>query len=530
MSQSRFQVSSYSVNEFKTILANSSKAALHVIEQKSHISYFDNYLQEIGVKTILVEYEYIDRDFLEDFAGYYVRCFPDYDRKCTRLHFFSESFVRSDFENLLTNRTETNLSQALLQDTYLGFIVIKPLPLTIIGRTCIKTYPNNDRRCFPIARSYKSNLFGIELNIETLAFQEQDQVAAACATSALWTVFQGTGVQFQHSILSPVEITKKAFSNFPLAKRVIPSASRALPNDGLTAEMMAQAIRDVGLEPYCVFREELLNKYYLQAIINAYLRFGTPLLLGFDILKVENNSNISICGKHAVAVTGYSLGQNVQPLAINQSGFLLKASSIDKIYVHDDQVGPFARMEFCSINYVDNGNPKNLDVMSTSWGLPEQHVAIPDILLIPLYHKIRIPFILIQESVIPLDEFLEVLRIQGSFPSVSQRFEWDIYLTSVNDFKKNLFSESIPDQVRGEVLLENMPRFLWRATAFDKSQKKLDLIFDATDINQGQFFLMAIRYDDEIFEILKAVSKIQRLESMFQGSPAGKIINWFSRQ
>jgi hypothetical protein len=534
MPQSNFQAYPYSVDELKNILANSSKASLHAIEQKSHISYLDQYLLAIGVKTILVEYEYIDRDFLEDFAGYYVRCFPDYERKCARLHFFSSSFDRSDFEDLLANQTEIKLSQTLLQETYLGFIVIKPLPLTIIGRTCIKTYPNNDRRCFPIVRSYKSNLFGIELGVETLAFQEQDQVAAACATSALWTVFQGTGVQFQHSILSPVEITKKAFSNFPLAQRVIPSANRALPNiDGLTAEMMAQAIRDIGLEPYCVSRVELSNKYYLQAIVNAYLKFGIPLLLGFDIIESDTSSQCTSVGKHAVAITGYSFGQSVQPLTIGESGFLLKASSIDKIYVHDDQVGPFARMEFCSISCVNSttDHSQNIDVMSTSWGSPALYSALPDILLIPLYHKIRIPFILIQESVIHFDRFLEDLRDQEFLPSISQRFEWDIYLTRVNDFKKDLFSDSmLEDQVRKEVLLESMPRFLWRATAFYRSQKKLDLIFDATDINQGQFFIMSIKYDDEIFEVLKAVSKISELENTFQISPAGKILEWFSKQ
>jgi hypothetical protein len=60
--------------------------------------------------------------------------------------------------------------------------------------------------------------------------------------------------------------------------------------------------------------------------------------------------------------------------------------------------------------------------------------------------------------------------------------------------------------------------------------KKLDLIFDATDINQGQFFIMSIKYDDEIFEVLKAVSKISELENTFQISPAGKILEWFSKQ
>lgn len=56
--------------------------ACHPPSSKTH--YFDH----IGAKTIIVENDYIDRDFLEDYSGYYARCFHDYQRSCTRLHFF----------------------------------------------------------------------------------------------------------------------------------------------------------------------------------------------------------------------------------------------------------------------------------------------------------------------------------------------------------------------------------------------------------------------------------------------------------
>ena len=50
--------------------------------------YLFKYLSELGAQTIVVENDYIDRDYLDDYAAYYARCFRRYNRHCRRLHFF----------------------------------------------------------------------------------------------------------------------------------------------------------------------------------------------------------------------------------------------------------------------------------------------------------------------------------------------------------------------------------------------------------------------------------------------------------
>ncbi len=190
-----YEVIEYSIDALIKLLADRSEASESYIHGKIHSTYFEGYFRELGAKTIIVEKIYVDRDFLEDFAAYYVRCFYRYDRFCSRLHFFTETFSKEDFDYILENVSDTKIDQ--LKGSYLGFIVVKPLPETIIGRTCLKTYhASPEGRNFPITRKYPVNLFGIGLSVETLAFQEQDRVAAACATSALWTAFQGTGKLF----------------------------------------------------------------------------------------------------------------------------------------------------------------------------------------------------------------------------------------------------------------------------------------------------------------------------------------------
>ena len=76
-----------------------------------------------------------------------------------------------------------------------------------------------------------------------------------------------------------------------------------------------------------------------------------------------------------------------------------------------------------------------------------------------------------------------------------QRLEWEIYFTTINELKKDLLnSKTFNGSYREDALTENMPRFIWRATAHNQDSPVLDLLFDATDIEQGNFFLRAIEH------------------------------------
>ena len=458
-----FDVVPYSIDTLNQILSENSEALPDTISGKRHSIYFREYFDAIGAKSIIVENDYIDHDFLDDFAGYYVRCFHPYRHRCVRLHFFSRVFNREEFEQLLTKVYDPS-SGKLLQEHYLGFLVIKPLPETIIGRTCLKTYPPAGRRNF-LTRSYEAHLFGFTLEVETLAFQEQDSVAAACATSALWSLFHGTDSIFHHLLPSPVEITKSATISSPLE-------TRSLPNRGLTVIQMADAIRSLSLEPLLIVgNNEYIDNDLLRGALYAYIRGRIPVLMNVALIDCADDPP-SLMGYHAVTVTGYSLGlSRVAPRLPTR--FLSKSSRIDKIYVHDDQIGPYARICFDEKTVSWEGEER--DSLSTSWigsdGEEGNVRIIPNHLLIGLYNKVRIPFEAVEETVIAFDSFLREIDL-------THDLEWDIYISMSTDIKEEvLFSQNIDDSVRREVLLDNWPRFLWRATANNASVAVLDLLF-----------------------------------------------------
>ena len=483
-----FSVLPYSIKTLIECFVSGSAGASHErIGGKLHRVYFEEYFKELGAKTIVVEEDYIDRDYLEDYAAYYDRCFQSYARRTLRLHFFDLAFDENYFGAAVTRERDC-VEERDLQKGYLGFVVVKPLPLSVVGRTCLRTYPwDNGRRHFPCLRTYHVNLFGMQLEVESLAYQEQDTVVAACATSALWSCLQGTGKLFQHPIPPPVEITNWAGEHMP--ESFAAASSRAFPIDGLTASQMAYAVRRVGLEPMVIGAD---NRHQLNGLAYAFLRCRIPSVLVYALKEWQDGVLVEV-GQHAVAVTGFSLDEQAPPLAHQVSGFQLRSTRIDKLYGHDDQVGPFARMVWSGGGDAEADGAEGLQVVE----LPQVHpsaqrwlktsrpgavYAEVNFVLLPLYHKIRIPYSLIHDAVLELDKLVEKVRRNTSKVG---RGEWDIFLTTANDYKVSA-REDYPrwGVDPAETLYSSLPRFMWRVLLRVGDQVELDFLFDATGIAQ----------------------------------------------
>lgn len=482
-----FDAVPYTPNVFRDLLIALSGAEPAQVQAKLASGYWAQYLAALGVQAVVTERDYIDHDYLEDFSAYYVKCFTPYRRICHRLHFFTTRFDKQHLDRQLEEQDERG--RAAFESSYAGFMVVRPLPNSVIGRTCIAHYPpDGSRRRFPAALPYDAHLFGLALSVNTVPLQEQDQVTAACATSALWSALHVTGRRFQHHVPSPVEITRSATQHMPLR-------SRAFPNtDGLTIEQMSHAIRAVGLEPYFVSGAEELP---VRAAVYAYVSAGIPALLVFSLREACPDGKTRDRGLHAAAVTGYSLpptsdGYGRGPV----SSFSF--NKVDKFYVHDDQVGPHARMEFVKSEEPDWH-------LTTSWGLAQSDAisAHPVAVLLPLYNKIRIPYRPPLEDTFHFAAGVDALgQAVPGFTNLS----WDFRLTTLNQFRSELGSSAhIAGATRRELLTMPLPRFLWRATGMRAEAPLVDVLFDATDIATGRYVRKLIVYDDSLNAVLNHV-------------------------
>jgi hypothetical protein len=83
-------------------------------------------------------------------------------------------------------------------------------------------------------------------------------------------------------------------------------------------------------------------------------------------------------------------------------------------------------------------------------------------------------------------------------------------------------------EYRARVLTYPMPRFLWRATTLVNGSPVLDLLFDATDIEQGSFFAYAVDYDPALAQPLRAAAQLLVQSNAPLASADRRLFEWYA--
>lgn len=477
--------------------------------KNTRISYLNEYLDRLGARTVIIEKNYVDRNFIDDYCGYYARCFGDYPKKCVRLLFFSSDFDRKELEYAVISPKDAP-ERKRLHDSYLGFIVLRPIPGAHFGKVCLATYPPEagKNRIFPTLKKYDAHFMGMTFSVDTIAFQEQDNVISACATSALWSAFHCVRNRSIDEVKSPFQITKNARSVY------MESPAMNVLDKGLFPSQMAAAIVEEGLNPVI---SGFVSKSYLKALTRAYLNAGLPLILGVtlayedeDSARQRHSGRYTI-GEHAVTVAGYRLN-HLKILPFSTDGFspsgstpdlYLMSSAIDKFYVHDDQVGPFSSME---------DRHEYWQRLETRWNCyekdPDKIDASVNTIIIPCFDKIRIRFPRILNFIDSCNIWLGEVWEEAGYDLI-----WDPRIFCLNDFKEKVAEGEIyPDSdsgIRLRLLSMSMPRYIWVVDVFASDKKTHDqeilmsYIFDATDMDSGDYLLCTIHHDADSYEVCK---------------------------
>lgn len=300
---------------------------LDQVGKSNQLNYLRIYLTDLGASSILLEPHYFDRDYLSEFASFYSISSRGYVNVCKRLHFFKgEEVSRELFSKAAQGDTEI---QKRLNEDYLGFCVIRPIPQTPLGRTVLRwyadKYPNSQR--IVEKRAYECHVAGTELTIEGLAWQQQDTGVGACATVALWSALHSLAFDEFHSIPTTSEITEAAHMTASLGSRVFPTS-------GLTIHQLCEAIKELGLAPVVQsgeFPNQAFSKERFMSSVAAYVRSGYPVIV---IGKLGN------FGLHAICIVGF---REPSPTTSTPEFVTLQDSDTDIVYLHDDNLGPNVR-------------------------------------------------------------------------------------------------------------------------------------------------------------------------------------------
>jgi hypothetical protein len=332
-----------------------------------------------------------------------------------------------------------------LDKSYLGFVVIKPINNSngapLIGRTILQTYPPvvNDEKRFFLTGESSVSLFGIPFDLKSLPFQAQDMAVSACATIALWISLHTLKEFFGISTSSPFEVTERSVS--------FPAEHRNFPSSGLNILQIKNYFNVLGLETEIInigeltkYNVSLANAIIVDAV-KAFINTGIGLPI-ITTLKMKNENGSEAF--HAVVISGYRHQNDI----------------IKELYIHDDQIGPYSKVEFDG----DAIHWKNEWVKD--YGYKE---VVVQKLIVPVYPKIRLSFGPIYDVLLKHREM-----IKGK----NKKLHADLYLMQVNEYKKFLLYCSIKD--KDKILIEPLPRFLWIIRTHLFGIPILDFIYDGT--------------------------------------------------
>lgn len=406
------------------------------IFDKEQVKYLYNYLSSIGAKSILLEPRYTDRDFLEDYSRYYVKRFRNDGQVCGRLHFFNCKIDHKSLDSMMLDSARQDLTRPLLQDSYLGFVVIKPLSKTFIGKTCLRIAGDQGTGLGTkkkISKRYDVNLFGIKLYVHSIAFQEQDKVVAACATTAIWTALHALPGRDVKTIPSCSEITLSAL-NF------VDGSNNGFPNKHLSHKQIQRSLDVEGLRYHSSTLTTTPKKWF-QGYASSHIDSDLPVILaGFvygpkkapheteedvedTLTEDEKLSVFAEFGENIDADLRKSLMEDSTPSvgepvclkgghAITLVGYDFRKDH-EWLYVHDDRLGPYARAklieasEFIEAQALSGqvASEEVVEALKGRWALafsqwdsviedwlPPHEILVPDMAIVPADKKARLEY------------------------------------------------------------------------------------------------------------------------------------------
>ncbi|MBF0293998.1 MAG: hypothetical protein HQL96_02325 [Magnetococcales bacterium] len=446
--------------------------------QCTQVQYLGRYLRMMKAETLVVESHYIDRHYMDEFASYYARKRGAPPNYCQRVHLFSETMEgERSFDDRLREAAsdEKGLErvQQELNDCYLGYIVIRPVDNAPIGRTVLRPWHDKPERHFPTSVEYVVHLAGLRLKINGLAFQQQDQAVAACATTAVWSALQCICRRDGGHAPTPSAITEAAVRHLLVG-------GRPYPSEGLTVEQISESLRQYGYAPV-LFRVADPPQEF-QFLLNIYLRSGIPVILG---LHKTGDNHIG----HAVTVVGYEAKGEFLGLGQINADFMNVVSAnlaSDKIYIHDDRLGPYARAR---LQVTDKDLALTMELPNgadESWKI--------GIGIVPLYEKMRATGEeLFKEAAGRGLPFIKLITVPKSTP-----IGLTLFFQRAGEYQQSLFRSAL-DAERLTRFQKNaaLSRYVGIARWSVNGRTIMDTAWDTTDRIKisGGSFIGAVCYD-----------------------------------
>ncbi len=270
-----------------------------------------------SVRTIVIEYPYVDVDYRSTYYSFYSKKHFGYSRFCVRLHLFDTEL--KDDGDIVESRSG-----------YLGFIILRPTMITPLGRTCLDPRAiKHTRGSFLCVAPYHVNLAGVDLFVEGFPFISQDTDVTVCAHAVAWTVIRYYSQKYKEY---------GEFKAYDIVELIQDrSMGRLIPSRGLTMGQISEIFTMAGFYPEIFVREHYKNDADFEKLLYTYIESGIPIAVAMSkkehVVAIIGHGPVS----SAVSIAKENLHRSVED-AINVSNL---ASSY---LINDDNSLPYSKL------------------------------------------------------------------------------------------------------------------------------------------------------------------------------------------
>lgn len=385
------------------------------------------------VKSILIEYPYVDKDYRSTYYNFYAKKGLHYDSFCSRIHFFAHTISLSDSLELTIDHGEESLE-------YLGFMVLRPTEYNTIGRTALSPKCIHDFTGHVMLTKHVTHLLGHRFEVKAFPFMMQHTDISVCAHVACWSILRYYSERFRrYAEFLTYDITRMATPDSP---------GGLVPSRGLVLSQAIEIFSKGGCYPD-VYRKDPSDSALFYRSLYAYIESGIPV---FAAMSGRS---------HAITIVGHGAVPNLPPQAQNKISY--SWDMLQSLVVADDNFLPYKTVTNTSTPY----SIKDIDAFIVP--LPEKiYYSAEDVMAFT-------------EQVINIGSIGTLDLALGPSPIIR------CFLTTSSSFKGYVRSNStsMPSELSIASLELPLPQFVWVveiSTTDDWAQKKCSarFIIDAT--------------------------------------------------
>lgn len=382
--------------------------------------------------TCCVEYPYIDEVYRDTYYHFYSRKHGSHGRYCFRVSFFKQTVTEDNFYDTATD------------ETYLGYMVLRPTPRRVIGYSFLSPFVYEDHQFSICMCRRPSSIMGKMLNVYGFPFCGQDGEMCTCAETTIVVALDYFSRRYnRYQRVLPSDVVKynsdSAFQMLQPSKGIdIDEILRSISSMGLTTRLFQRQDKDNPADNKITFNDDDFHQ-----LLHSYIESGFPLLVSE--------------GEHAYLVIG-----------------------------RENKLFP-KKPRLITIN--DNKRPYELcldEKQIKSFIVPQSDNILLDA------HKIDVTMV--------LADFQRVYN-KIDFGVNETDFYNRVFLTTSRSFKNYIVKSSLDKSDKDLIICTAMPKFIWVCESIRNSDLDEDIsktkvsvtsILDATEYAHGHNHLLLV--------------------------------------